>query len=93
MAHGDYDCCAVCDSKLSYSNDATTKETLCSGCAVNLAQKGVFVHGVTELKTWMIEEHPRVVVSALDSVGFSPCLYPNEVDALYVNAKSHTGQA
>ena len=48
MAHGDYNCCAVCDSKLEYSNDAQTKEELCSWCAVNLAQSGVFVHNVVE---------------------------------------------
>jgi hypothetical protein len=93
MAHGDYDCCAVCDSKLSYSNDPSTKETLCSSCAVNLAQRGIFVHGVAELTAWMKSAKPATVVSCLDAVGFKSCVYGNEIDDLYEAAKaSHKGR-
>ena len=83
MAHGDYNCCAVCDSKLEYSNDAQTKEELCSWCAVNLAQDGVFVHNVDELKKWMEETNPLVVVTVLTKNHFSTCYYKNEVDDLF----------
>ena len=83
MAHGDYNCCAVCDSKLEYSNDAQTKEELCSWCAVNLAQDGVFVHDVDELKKWMKETNPLVVVTVLTKNHFSTCYYKNEVDDLF----------
>jgi hypothetical protein len=87
MAHADYNCCAVCDSKLEYSNDARTKEEICSWCAVNLAQDGVFVHDVDELKKWMREENPLTIVTILIKNHFSTCYYKNEVDDLFKAAQ------
>ena len=85
MAHGDYECCAVCDSKMGYDPDCDSKNVLCSSCAVDLAQKGVFVHNVAELMEWMEKTPcPYVVTDTLQSVGFRQCLYPNAVDKLYL---------
>ena len=89
MGHFDYHCCAVCDGKIAYSGDAETKERLCSWCAVELAQRGVFAHSVAELKEWMRTTPPAVVVETLDSAGFKKCLDPqNDVDSMYAQARN-----
>jgi len=81
MAHADYDCCAVCDRKLSYAGmNATTKEMICSTCAVNLAERGVFVHNVHELIAWIKTSDTEHVRKVLSEVGFSFCYYQNDVD-------------
>jgi len=83
MAHADYECCAVCDSKGYYSNDAGSKEIICSECVASLARRGVIVGSVEELKVWMTQEEPAKVVSLLQEVGFSVCRYGNDVDDLF----------
>lgn len=79
MAHADYDCCAVCDCKLSYQGycSAGTKDEICSRCVANLAECGIIVHNVDELVTW-INESPDIIVKAvLVLVGFRKCYYQN----------------
>lgn len=83
MAHGDYDCCAVCDCKMRFSYDAQTKATICCCCTANLAERGVICHGVSELLAWMESGESAEVKQILDSVGFSKCFYPNAVDDAY----------
>ena len=83
MAHADYHCCAVCDSKMSYAGfDATTKEEICSCCVANLAEKGVIVHDVDELMKWIEEEDNKKVAKILVDVGFRFCHYSNDVDEI-----------
>jgi hypothetical protein len=48
MAHGDYNCCAICDSKMEYSNYAETKNNICSNCVCNLAEKGKIIRSVDD---------------------------------------------
>jgi hypothetical protein len=85
MAHGSYDCCAICDSKMAFNEgDARTKETPCTGCAVALARLGIFATTAKELLSWMETETPEKVLATLKSVGFSTCIYPNDVDQKYV---------
>jgi hypothetical protein len=93
MAHGDYECCAVCDDKLSYDSEAAPKDVLCSGCAVDLAQRGVFVHDVAELAVWMKAAAPVTVVSALGASHFRKCAYTNDIDKLYDDARARAGLA
>ena len=83
MAHGDYNCCAVCDKKMAFSYYAVTKEEICSGCAVNLAKLGIFVRNREELLTWMRGNPAGIVLAVLHSVGFSKCYYQNEVDEVF----------
>ena len=53
MAHGDYDCCAVCDCKLSYnSTNPYTKEEICVDCLKALRDNGVNVLDPTEKVTF-----------------------------------------
>ena len=94
MAHADYCCCACCDSKISYSNDATTKEQICASCAVDLACQGVIAKSGEQLALWIREEvdNERIRL-VLSKVGFCRCYYPNEVDsALTMKGLEHIGE-
>jgi len=88
MAHADYDCCAVCDRKMSYAIEASTKELICSRCVADLALQGVIVHDVEELMSWIGSDDPGRVVEILDAVGYRRCLYPNPVDDLVATVRS-----
>lgn len=87
MAHGDYHCCALCDSKMDYSNDARTKEDLCSYCNRKLVESGVIVFDGNELTQWMSKEwhegRGKEAKSKLSDLGFSECFYDNEVDRTF----------
>lgn len=77
MAHGDYDCCAVCDSKIDYSDDAETKENLCQDCVRSMhALTGDLIQTQAELLAWLKEATPEQVIAA----GIVPCFYGNPVD-------------
>ena len=85
MAHGDYDCCAICDSKQGYSNDSETKEEICSYCVAGMAENGIIVRNVNALISWMGSENPEKVREILGKVGFRKCFYHNRVDDAYPN--------
>ena len=38
MAHADYACCACCDSKVYYKENAASKSVLCERCAEKLVK-------------------------------------------------------
>lgn len=80
MAHGDYDCCAICDSKLSYSSDAATKEVICGPCVADLATHGVIAGTPDALIAWVKSADPAWVRATMTAVGYSPCYYGNAVD-------------
>lgn len=81
MAHGDYDCCAVCDRKMAYSHDADTKEAVCTDCGIELfAATGERITTGEALVEW-IERTGAPAVAVLDAIGFSACFYSNPVDA------------
>ena len=81
MAHADYNCCAVCASKLSYAGfDASHKETICGPCVANLARQGVIVGSPDELLQWAKETDASTVAAVLTAAGFKDCYYENEVD-------------
>ena len=84
MAHADYVCCAICDSKLYYDSMPDSKTELCVSCALNITEKaGVRIATPEDLMDWMKSNDPEVVISVLDSIGFSKCYYSNDVDTLY----------
>jgi len=86
MAHGDYDCCAICDCKLNYNPYlAKEKEDICTDCLKKLRDKEVALKGrtiltVDELIEWINEEGLEAV-KILEEIGFSECYYVNDVDA------------
>ena len=81
MAHGDYNCCAVCDSKLEYSNDSNTKARICSDCLKALRNLGLSILDTGELIKWIEISETAVVKDILHRADFSFCYYDNEVDA------------
>ena len=87
MAHADYDCCAICDCKLSYVGfyNARTKEDICSYCVAELVKRGVIVHSVDELLEWLSKEDIEKVKTILEELNFRCCYYKNSVDELLVS--------
>ena len=82
MTHADYDCCAICDSKLRYSNDASTKGELCSSCLKGLRSHGLNIIDVSELIEWIKSNDKGTVSKILQAVGFKFCCYLNDIDDL-----------
>jgi hypothetical protein len=88
MAHGDYNCCARCDSKLSYSSYATTKEEVCADCALDLLElTGERITSGDHLAAWIMRDD--VSNAQVVTLGISPCFYGNPVD----DAIKHRGIA
>lgn len=82
MAHADYDCCAICDCKLSYAGyaDADTKESICETCLKRLQKEGLPIVAVDQLLKW-IETAPKAELrEKLQRLGFRACYYKNDVD-------------
>lgn len=81
MAHADYNCCAICDCKMAYSNDASTKEELCSSCAVNVSMMfGEKITGPERFIAKAKELPLDVLISALVELGYSECSYNGKID-------------
>ena len=82
MAHADYDCCAICDSKLRYVGftDAKTKEEICSSCLVKLRDMGLHIITVDELIEWINKTPKDSVIEILRKLDFRACYYANKVD-------------
>lgn len=77
MAHGDYDCCAVCDRKLNYNEDASTKEEICPKCAVNMTlATGQRITTPDALIGWI----GTATTEQLDEARIVECFYRNPVD-------------
>lgn len=86
MAHADYHCCAICDNKLFYSSNASSKETLCLPCGVEMVKLGHPVKSVDELKEWVKKTPAEEVERVLLLLNFKECVYTGEIDEL-VEAK------
>lgn len=83
MAHGDYNCCAICDNKQEYNAfDSKTKEEICTDCLKALRAEGLNILDVEELKNWIKTEQPDKVKIILIKVGYHKCFYDNEVDSV-----------
>jgi hypothetical protein len=81
MAHADYECCAVCDSKQAYSECSDAKSAICGPCVADLARLGVITGTPEELVKWVNENPVEKVGPVLAAVGFKPCFYDSTVDA------------
>lgn len=81
MAHGDYNCCAVCDCKLDFNaSDPRTKKEICTDCLHTLKDNGLNVLNPDELIKWIETADEEVLKDTLDKIGFSFCYYSNPVD-------------
>lgn len=82
MAHGDYNCCAVCDCKLEYSNNAQTKSRICESCLIKLRDHKLNIITVEEFAAWVEKTDKAEVKRILESIGYSQCFYTNSLDEL-----------
>jgi hypothetical protein len=79
MAHGNYDCCAICDTEVRYNTNAPAKGVLCRECCDALRASDVLVCGAVGLKAWMLQI-PEQAQPLLSALKFRECCYPNSVD-------------
>lgn len=77
MAHGDYNCCAICDSKMEYSYEATTKEDICENC-----RERTGIAAVRQLKEKLLALDFEKRLKFAEEIGLRKCFYPNEIDEL-----------
>lgn len=82
MAHADYNCCAVCDSKMEYSNDPDTKGRICEYCLKRLRSLGLSILTVEELIHWVESTQVDIVRENLLQLNFQFCHYPNLLDGI-----------
>ena len=81
MAHGDYDCCAVCDCKMGYAGyAATTKEDICHHCREAMHEQGISPQTVKRFIEWIEEMPVEKLKASLDAMGYDECCYSNPVD-------------
>lgn len=80
MAHADYDCCAICDSKQSYNSDSRTKEEICSDCLHALRDAGINALDTDEFIRWVNGQSAELLEPKLNEIRFNICRYGNAVD-------------
>ena len=81
MAHGDYDCCAICDDKMYYAGfAATTKEEICDKCLKNLKDLNLNINNTEEFKKYINNGNYLEVKENLIKLGYEFCLYYNDLD-------------
>lgn len=91
MAHGNYECCAVCDNGICFNENAEAKESICADCAAEFGiQHGLRITSQFALLDWMSTEVPEKVLKILEKLNFSICSYSNPVDALFKKLKETT---
>lgn len=79
--HGDYYCCVLCDTKMSYSPDAEPKKRICPRCAVDFFEAtGVKILTARDVVDWITRTDPSTVAETLRQLNYRPCYYQNEVD-------------
>lgn len=84
MAHGDYECCIICDSKLIYNPNSRPKQMLCAYCAADLTRLlRRQIKSVWQVYQWLDEEtDPKRIRQILFKAGYKPCCFPNEFDEM-----------
>jgi hypothetical protein len=86
MAHADYDCCAICDSKMNYNSGAAdTKEALCIDCIERTAELGTPCTRPSQVQEHLKSLSDEAALKWLHDVGFSPCYYPNDIDLYLID--------
>jgi hypothetical protein len=79
MAHGDYNCCMICDEKMEYGGDET-KERPCIYCLDRMRELGDILLTPDEMLS-KLDTMPRTEALAwLHNLGYSTCLYANPID-------------
>lgn len=96
MAHADYSCCAICDCKMSYGEDAT-KEEICTDCLKTLRSNGIQALDPGEFVEWAKSkslDHVEDLREILKAIGYSACCYGNDfdrsIDAILIPSPTQT---
>jgi len=81
MAHANYNCCAICDSKLEYAGaNAVSKKRICEDCLLKLQKMGLNIVSVEQLVNWIKNEDKNILYKKLKELNFRVCFYYNDVD-------------
>lgn len=84
MAHANYNCCAICDSKMDYSWEATTKEEICEECLKNIKELDLKIENIDDLKEFIKETDYKTLKETLIKLDYDFCCYENKIDELVV---------
>jgi hypothetical protein len=68
---------------MSFSYDASAKNSICTNCICGLAKHGIFINSIDELKKWMSSVDVNIGRGILEDIGFSECFYGNEIDDIF----------
>lgn len=83
MAHGDYNCCAICDNKMGYAGwEAETKEEICENCLEELEKLNLNIKNIENLKKFIKETDYKTLEETLINLGYHFCYYGNDIDEL-----------
>ena len=82
MAHADYNCCAICDSKMGYCGfyDAGTKDDICDDCFDKMKELGLDIKNVDDFKTYVENANYKELKKNLLALEFRFCYYGNDID-------------
>lgn len=81
MAHGDYNCCAICDCKMDYSGfDARTKEEICEDCLDRCEKLNLNIKNVDDLRKYIKNARYEELKENLLKLNYSFCWYGNDLD-------------
>lgn len=79
MAHADYNCCMICDTKMEYAGESSeTKEKPCIDCLANMRDQGVILLTQEEFIAHL--ESIDDPIAFLGNIGYEKCFYPNALD-------------
>ena len=83
MAHADYNCCAICDSKMDYAGfESETKEDICTDCLEECKKLKLNIENIEDLKKYIKETDYKTLKETLIKLGYRFCYYGNDIDDL-----------
>ena len=94
MAHADYNCCAICDSKMDYAGwESETKEDICTYCLENIKKLNLKIENVEDLKKYIKDTDYKTLRETLIKLDYSFCYYSNDIDDLVVSNFQPSGMS
>lgn len=81
MAHGNYNCCAICDCKMDYNGyEATTKEEICEDCLLECNKLNLNIKNVDDFKKYIENSDYNELKDNLIKLNYEFCFYENKLD-------------
>lgn len=94
MAHADYNCCAICDSKMDYAGwESETKEDICTDCLENIKKLNLKIENIEDLKKYIKDTDYQTLRKTLLKLDYSFCYYGNDIDDLVANNFQPSGMS